>query len=718
MAAAALIVLMAFSSEVQAQPSGLDIPVHADGPRRQIKPIDLIILRETGGMTGTGLSVSPDGNHLAFELHQADVEKNEYIAAWFVASTIGEIAPVNVGDAGDPTLFRLPWGPWIANYAKWSPDSRGIAYRKRLDDETQIWWSSRDGKESWQLSHNAADVEEFYWNRDGSLIFFDTDADRRELQAASDSRYSNGYVFDYDTNWSTINGRPSDPYPAYRLTGGKARVWALGVTSRVERVVTDDELAEYERLKHPDAPLQKSLGARSVAPTTDDSGVAWFQADDPDKQGVSPPLTLYASRAVDGSDAIRCRATECTGIMDLTRPLRAGLDLEVGTDEVFFVRKEGVGYSNRSLYGWRVGENHVRKVLTTDEWISDCSIVQNRAICFRETPSYPRTVVSIDLFDSSVQTLVDPNPEFRNIALGDVDLLEWENAHGYGTFGYLVKPPNYVSGQRYPLVIVGYRARRALRGGTGDEYPVHVLAANGFVVLVYEKPTTHGAFERYSDSIDLAKAAHGPDLFDVRMPLASFEAAIRILTDQGLVDPARVAVTGFSNGVGHVNYSLIHSDLFATAITSGSDFGPNARVLIGGSGEFFREYLRVIGAGPYPGPHAFLFPHLSLALNAERVTAPLLVNSSDAEHVQALEEVVALIEHDKPVEMIVYPDEVHNKWQPAHRASVYGRNVDWLNFWLQGVEDPSPEKVPQYERWHKLRELQEKSDRAAEFAPE
>jgi hypothetical protein len=82
----------------------------------------------------------------------------------------------------------------------------------------------------------------------------------------------------------------------------------------------------------------------------------------------------------------------------------------------------------------------------------------------------------------------------------------------------------------------------------------------------------------------------------------------------------------------------------------------------------------------------------------------LLVNVSDHEHSWALEEVVALKEAGNPVEMVVYPDEGHIKWHPAHRASVYERNVDWLRFWLQDFEEKDPAKRRQYDRWRALRE--------------
>ena len=690
--------------------SSLEIPPVVERSPHRIESAHLIALREIGGMTGTGLSVSPDGRYLAFEMHQADTANNGYRVAWFVASTSPGGVAVNVAGGGDPTLFRRslpdgrPVGTWVGEYARWSPDSRGIAYRKKVNGETQVWWSARDGEEEEQLTHSAADVEEFRWSPDGSRIFFTTDADRAALREAENDRFRNGHVFGLDKGWSTIDGAPL--YPPYLLTGGEARVWVLDIESGVERLATVGERREYDQLKEPIRQLERSPRARVSASTKDNSAIAWIQPDDPDKQGSIPPQTVYASRVSDGGKTIRCMAVECTGVFDYYSPLREGLQWTTDMDEIIFARAEGAAYSIRTLYSWRVGDDDVRKIVSTDEWLTDCSIIRGRAVCFRESPRSPRAIVSIDLADGSIETLVDPNPEFQNLIIGDIELIEWKNALGYKAFGYLVKPPEYVPERRYPLVFVGYRARHALRGGTGDEYPVHVLAANGFVVLVYEKPTPYGAYESDSGLLDRGRARWGPDLFDVRMPLESFKSAIELLAERGLVDPARVGVTGLSNGTGHVNYSLIHSNVFAAAITSSSEFGPNKGALTGSWSERLIQYSRVIGMGTYPGPYGFLFPQMSLALNSERINAPLLINVGDAEHPWALEEVIALKKEDKPVEMIVYPDEGHIKWHPTHRLSVYERNVDWFNFWLRGVEDSNPEKVPQYARWRELRGMQ------------
>ena len=95
---------------------------------------------------------------------------------------------------------------------------------------------------------------------------------------------------------------------------------------------------------------------------------------------------------------------------------------------------------------------------------------------------------------------------------------------------------------------------------------------------------------------------------------------------------------------------------------------------------------------------------MSLAQNAARIDTPLLMQLSDKEFRLALEAYSALREQHKPVEMHIFPDEAHIKWQPVHRQAVYERNLDWFSFWLQGKENPAPSKAAQYARWRKMRD--------------
>ena len=89
---------------------------------------------------------------------------------------------------------------------------------------------------------------------------------------------------------------------------------------------------------------------------------------------------------------------------------------------------------------------------------------------------------------------------------------------------------------------------------------------------------------------------------------------------------------------------------------------------------------------------------------------------ADHEMLLSLSTYTSLKEADKPVEMVVFPDEYHIKWQPRHRYNIYRRNVQWFKFWFMDQEDPNPVDPEQYVRWRKLREQHEANQRALEQA--
>jgi hypothetical protein len=110
-----------------------------------------------------------------------------------------------------------------------------------------------------------------------------------------------------------------------------------------------------------------------------------------------------------------------------------------------------------------------------------------------------------------------------------------------------------------------------------------------------------------------------------------------------------------------------------------------------------------VGLSALTRPNPDFWRPYSLALNADQIDRPLLMQISDSELLYALETFSALREQRQPVDMYVYRGEFHFKWQPAHRRAIYARNLDRFSFWLQGRIDPSPAKAARFRRWEALR---------------
>jgi Prolyl oligopeptidase family len=94
---------------------------------------------------------------------------------------------------------------------------------------------------------------------------------------------------------------------------------------------------------------------------------------------------------------------------------------------------------------------------------------------------------------------------------------------------------------------------------------------------------------------------------------------------------------------------------------------------------------------------------VSVALNASRIRAPLLIQVSDSELMGEIQTFAEMHKTGKPIEIHVFPNEFHVKSQPIHRYYMYKRSVQWFEFWLKGIEESDPVDPEQYQGWRVLR---------------
>ena len=242
-------------------------------------------------------------------------------------------------------------------------------------------------------------------------------------------------------------------------------------------------------------------------------------------------------------------------------------------------------------------------------------------------------------------------------------------------------PVRYRPGQRYPLIVVQYVTRGFLRGGTGDEYPIQVFANNGFAVLSIERPRSPAIAPNARSYTDLDKADLAGFL-DKRNVLSAIERGVRNLVDAGIVDERRVGITGLSDGASTVQYAGVHSKMFAAAVMSNCCAEPTQLALLGpAAAKLFRE----VGWPDLTSEAPSFWSNISWVVNARRIPFPVLLQMADSEYRSGLAAFTALREADVAIEMRVFPNETHFKWQPIHRLSIYTRNLNWFSFWHPSI---------------------------------
>jgi dipeptidyl aminopeptidase/acylaminoacyl peptidase len=294
-------------------------------------------------------------------------------------------------------------------------------------------------------------------------------------------------------------------------------------------------------------------------------------------------------------------------------------------------------------------------------------------------------------------TVWDPNPQLVRIALGKASVYEWHDQNGASRSGILVLPPDYKPGNRYPLVIQthGYESRKFFADGiytTGSGG--RALCGRGMIVL---------QTEQYSRSEDSRS--------DAEVEVAAYGSAVRQLSTEGLVDPRRVGIIGFSFTVYHVLYSITHyPDQFAAAsITDGNDLS-YWLYLLWTDMPVAQQMAEQANGGVKPfGKNGLLkWQESAPGFNLDRTQSPLLISCLEKGTLVASWDIYgALRTLKKPVEMVwlTKEDAPHVLVQPRHRYLSQELAVDWFDFWLNEHEDPSPRKASQYVKWRQLRTL-------------
>ncbi|MDC7675527.1 Atxe2 family lasso peptide isopeptidase [Asticcacaulis machinosus] len=625
------------------------------------------------------LSLSPDRRKVAFQIRRVDAAIQGYCLGMIVLDLhTGDTVVVDMGgtlirrrddvfglaaqETGFPDLIT----------PQWSPDGKWIAYLRQDDGPVQVWRARVDGGASEMVTQSAFDIEAFTWAADGRALVYQGRPDLTVQRARIKAEGEAGYRFD-ERAWPLVGPTPQPNLP---------------VEARSFRVEVGREAAgKVEPV--PSGEIMVRIPEGAILVSRHEGGAVAVSRQASSGHLFSP--THLTVQFGDGTE-VRCQSEICHNARRLIwSPDGAAL---------YFLRYEGPAQSQTSLYRWRPCTGHIERILRTEDALMGCVAAVSALICAHEAATQPREIVSVDVNDGAVRQLFDPNPEFRKTRFGTVRRLHWQNRFGLEAFADLVLPPGDVGRGPLPLIVVQYDSRGFLRGGTGDEYPVHAFAEQGYAVLSFNKPGSYARFKgaRNLTELNALDKAQWRDRESIDDALAK---VIRDLIDQGIVDPTRIGITGLSDGASTARYALINSGLFSVAaISTCCEEAVTVNAL---NQARVKQWLNDMGYPELTAEDQTYWRRLSLARNARRIDTPLLMQISDREYLGALESYASLNELKKPVDLYVFPNEFHFKWQPSHRLAIYRRSLAWFDFWLRGLEAPTVEGDPQIAHWQQLK---------------
>ncbi len=675
-------------------PSGIEPCAIFDKPSaetvatRSIAAADLVGLADIGRSdpfeSESPFGISPDGRSIAFVVRRANANADAYCQRLLVAPLGGGQEAREVDRGGDIILRDFDLRKFVSITSgmakvvtpRWSPDGRHIAYLKKAGSTHQVWLvESSGGSPAVQASRLPDNVDDFAWNADGTALVIASRPGIR-LQAEAIARESlAGFLFD-DRFAPQIADRPIpiDPvatdYSAVELAGG------------VIRKATPQEIA----LLRPERPPGVPRDARTSVQASG-GAIAWREPRFP--QRLLSPSRL-AVRLPDG------RELGCDMPCGDVRHLWWSADGE----HLYILAKTGWADKDSVLLRWRLSEARPVQIMTTADELIGCASAGGELVCAREGSVRPRRLVAIDPESGRERLVFDPNPDFALIALGTVRRLRFRTAFGVESHADLVLPPGHRPGEKHPLVVVQYHSQGFLRGGTGDEFPIQLLAAKGFAVLSFARPASPPAVMAATSELELMKAGRR-DWIDRRNVHSALETAVAQAIATGTVDAEHMGISGFSDGTATVQWALVNSALFKAAAVGTCCEDMSAFALA--AGPVFTQQGRDIGAAFFePGAEAHWKPQ-SLLLNVDRIDVPILIQNNDSEYEGSLDVVELYKLRGKAIEMFVMEGAPHIKYRPAHRLAIYERSTEWFQFWLQGVMNCDPARVAQYARWRAMK---------------
>lgn len=307
----------------------------------------------------------------------------------------------------------------------------------------------------------------------------------------------------------------------------------------------------------------------------------------------------------------------------------------------------------------------------------------------------PAVLVAADTRRNVSRIILDPNPQLKEIALGDASVFEWVDRLGHNWRGGLYKPSDYIAGKRYPLVIQTHGFLEHVFRPNGmypSGFAARELAAEGILVLQVPYCSNIGTPEEGVCNV------------------AEYEGAVTKLNQLGIIDPDRVGIIGFSRSGYWVLDAIENSTtrFRAAAIIDGYTAGyMQYMIKIDFQGNVIPHDLdTIMGAAPFDGG-LIQWLHKSPLFSVDKVKTPLRITAIGRHSVVEMWEPYAALRYlDHPVELIAQRDGTHILTNPTEQFVAQQGTVDWFRFWLKGEEDAVPEKAEQYARWRGLRDLQ------------
>ena len=631
---------------------------------------------------------SPEGDWVAYTVTTIDAAKDRRDTDIWMARWDGT------------AQLRLTSSPDAESSPRWSPDGRYLAFvaARGTDDEKkrgpQIWLLDRAGGEAQRVSDVKGGVSDIQWSPDSTRLAFvvrdeDPDAEpekkpgwerktappividryrfKQDREGYLGHRYDHIAVFDLATRSHVVltAGQVDDRSPAWSPDGrqiaflskrahaepdrtNNTDLWVVEATSgAMPRQVTATPQAESGRPAwSPDgARIAVLLGEVDRLGAYGQNRLAMVPAPAPGAAPVTSPALFMTQ--LDRAVSNPAWSADGELVSFLVQDDRRQQLATVPADRVSTRGVEPLTTGNRAIRALSQGRDGHYAVLMT-------------------TPAQPAEVFALE--GRALRPLTHHNdPWLAEVQLGATDDFQSVSRDGTEVHGLVVKPAGYVAGRRYPTVLL-------IHGGPNaqDEHAFsfdrEFLAASGYVVLAVNYRGSAGRGTKYQQAI-----AGDWGRLEVMDLLGAVDEAVK----QGLADPARLGIAGWSYGGISTTYAIASDPRFKAAVSgAGAALWPS----LYGVDHYIVQYDQEIGQ-PWKARDTWLrmsYPFFDV----ERIKTPTLFMGGEKDFnvpIAGGEQMYqALRSLGVPTGLVIYPGQFHGLSIPSYERDRLQRYVAWF----------------------------------------
>ena len=670
--------------------------------RRAMNFADVMDLKNVGAV-----AIAPDASAIAYTVsgwEHPDARRNGDTPAADTANGDHHNmrSHIWIVPARNGTARQLTFSERGESAPAWSPDGRSLAFlsaRGGADPKPQIWILPMDGGEAYRLTSSHESITGFSWSPSGDRIAFlavdslGKDDDAKRKRGDDPQVYEGALRLSHVWVTAALPGSHATELVHGDFTVKGAPTWSPDATALAYQASPTTLLRETRTdawvVSIADRKNDKISGRADVASTP-----AWS----PD--GHTLAYTSLPQSHVPRPDSISDVQIGNSHIMLYDVGSRSTrdtydpqVDISAGAPQwtadgkrLLFTAEEG---AFASVYALDVATGKQSRVVDKLLMRGFTLSHDTRTAAFAmETPNAPADVYVSDLSFAAPRKLTDVNPQLRNLALGQTEVVKWKSTDGTPVEGVLLKPVGYVQGQRYPLLV---EAHGGPTGATSAGFkanwgsPGQVWAGAGWAVLYPNPRGSTGYGEKFTRANIMDWG--GGDYRDIM-------TGVDALVQRGLADSTRLAFEGWSYGGYMTAWTVSQTSRFKAARMGAglsdlqSMYGTTD--IPGYIGTFFSGVPTAKTLDFYRARSAITF--------VDQVTTPLLIlHGGSDERVpvgQAMEYYRALRDRGKTVQLVFYPREGHGFSEYYHQLDKMRREYDWITRYTLGGTPKSAALLP------------------------